>query len=67
MAWVLAHLYAEQFFNGNDCMFLRADLIFQPDSDSCDLSRVLCQVTVHYVPNIDLIIILLSERMLSLE
>ena len=41
MAWVLAHLYAEQFFNGNDRMFLRADLIFRPDSDACDLSRVL--------------------------
>ena len=41
MAWVLAHLYAEQFFNGNDRMFLRVDLIFRPDSDACDLSRVL--------------------------
>ena len=41
MAWVLAHLYAEQFFNGKDRMFLPADLIYWPDSDECDLSRVL--------------------------
>ncbi len=44
-------------------------LTFQEWTPDADTSRspVVCQVTVHYVPIIDLIIFLLSERMISLE